>query len=91
VRSKSKWKRALLGLILGTIAFPSVYLPSTDTTAARFRLWGLTMGMTKDLIKLNDTNHVFVKLTETLPGYSWPDIGWLTYMITKVNILRKNR
>lgn len=73
---------------MGTVSFPAIDLP-TDT-ATQFRLWGLTMGMTRDLIEFTKLQQLlFVKLVNSKPIYSRPDIGWITLLVTQLTIYYK--
>ncbi|KAG1144850.1 hypothetical protein G6F37_003406 [Rhizopus arrhizus] len=78
----STFIRSCLDLMFGTITFASIDLPPT-TDPHLFRLWGLTMGMTKDIVKLVDTQHsFFYRLTTRNPTFSRLDIGLLTFLVT---------
>lgn len=93
-RYKSKWLNKFARLMLGTVQFPAYYLPtnletrsvSTNETLL-FRLWGLTLGMTNDIIEMTHPHISKDQLTFLKPSrakgyiYSRPDIGYLTYYI----------
>lgn len=97
VRYKNKWVRRFIRLMLGSVTFPSYYLPTnldTRTTSTNetllFRLWGLTLGMTNDIIELTHPYIPKHQLTFLQPSrtsryvYTRPDIGYLTYWIAKL-------
>ena len=87
---KRRWLKSLLNVMLGTISFTSIDLPPTTASDNVFRLWGLTMGMTKDIIKLVDTKEsFFYKLTTQSPRFSRVDIGWFTMLITYAKVYWK--
>jgi hypothetical protein len=71
--------------MMGTITLPAIDLPTSPGNKTNFRLWGLTMGMTRDIIEFTDLNHnhlAFLELTRRKPIYSRPDIGWIALLIT---------
>lgn len=81
------WRHTLLQHLLGTVTFPAIDLPvknetTNDITAAalpqrRFRLWGMTLAMTRDLVHLSDDGILpFSSLVATSPRFSRRDIGW---------------
>ncbi|KAI9483613.1 MAG: NUDIX hydrolase domain-like protein [Benjaminiella poitrasii] len=88
IRLEHRWVSPLIRFMMGSVTFPAVDLPVTTTdkqAASLFRLWGLTMGMTSDLVKFTQFNDMaFVKLTKSLPIFSRPDIGFLVFWITHV-------
>ncbi|CAO3691735.1 unnamed protein product [Rhizopus stolonifer] len=82
---KTRWIKAMADFFLGTISFTSFDLPS-ETDPRLFRLWGLTMRMTKDIIGLVNTDSYFYKLASECPQFSGRDIGFFTYLITLFKI-----
>ena len=88
VRQKNKWYTPLIHSMMGTITMPAIDLP-TESSEAKFRLWGLTMGMTRDIIQFTKLKDLaFVKLTSKPPTYSRPDIGFMITCITHVIFYR---
>ncbi|CAO3643720.1 unnamed protein product [Cunninghamella blakesleeana] len=93
-RLTNGWRRKVAQILLGTITFPAIDLPlqplphldNNDGPKRRFRLWGLTLGMTRDILQLtNQPNLPFISLVTTSPSYSRKDIGWsiqFVYSIT---------
>lgn len=66
---------------MGSVTFQAIDLP----TSPIFRLWGLTMTMTRDIIGFTQLDQLaFVKKSK--PIYSRPDIGWLTILITQLTV-----
>jgi hypothetical protein len=89
-KSKSPWLTPFIRLMMGSITFQAIDLPTSPETKTRFRLWGLTMGMTRDIIEFTKLNHLaFLKMTRSKPHYSRPDIGWITTMITHITYYSK--
>ncbi|KAI8343116.1 hypothetical protein BC941DRAFT_87379 [Chlamydoabsidia padenii] len=80
------WRHILLQYLLGKITFPSIDLPVAATsTPRRYRLWGMTLAMTRDLIQLTGVDDIpFLALVATLPQYSRKDIGWWIQIITRI-------
>lgn len=68
--------------MMGSVSFAALDL------SPQFRLWGLTLLMTRDLIQLTGSTKelAFVKLVNQAPVYSRPDIGWLVRFITWVSM-----
>jgi hypothetical protein len=77
--------------MMGSVTFPAIDLPTCPEIKSIFRLWGLTMGMMRDIIEFtpNHQELAFMKLTSSAPIYSRPDIGWLTILIAKITIFSK--
>ncbi|KAI8363924.1 hypothetical protein BD560DRAFT_177516 [Blakeslea trispora] len=74
--------------MMGSVQFPAIDLP----TQPQFRLWGLTLGMTSDLVQFTQKKRLeFVQLTRKEPVYSRKDIGYLTRWITQLTLLLKNK
>lgn len=92
-KSNSRWLTPLIRFMMGTVTFQAIDLPTSPNTL--FRLWGLTMGMTRDIIEFTNLDHkhlAFLKLTQNQPVYSRPDIGWITTIITYITFqLKKNK
>ncbi|KAI8332231.1 hypothetical protein BC941DRAFT_436996 [Chlamydoabsidia padenii] len=84
------WRRQLLQPLLGTVSFPAIDLPIHSTSQLpdrRFRLWGLTLAMTRDLIQLTGHDELpFLALVAATPRYSRRDIGWWIKCITAVSM-----
>lgn len=56
--------RPLMQWMMGSVSFPAVDLPGTP----HFRLWGLTMGMTRDIIQFTQLDQLaFVALVNSPP------------------------
>ncbi|KAI9309213.1 hypothetical protein BJ944DRAFT_227065 [Cunninghamella echinulata] len=91
------WRRKLSQFLLGTISFPAIDLPLTtngedniEKDNRRFRLWGLTLGMTRDIIQLADQpNLPFISFVTSAPSYSKKDIGWSIQFVTSLTIFWK--
>ncbi|OBZ88024.1 Uncharacterized protein C14C4.10c [Choanephora cucurbitarum] len=84
----SKWLQKAIQVMTGSVQFPAVDLP----TQQHFRLWGLTMGMTSDLVQFTQKKHLaFVQMTRKEPVYSRIDIKYLTRWITQLTLLLKNK
>ncbi|KAF7727442.1 hypothetical protein EC973_007511 [Apophysomyces ossiformis] len=79
--------------MFGSVTFPSVDLPSDDPTR-RFRLWGLTLGLTRDLIQRVSEGRpawqvlAFIKHARRMPHYSHADLRWLMWILDKVHHTR---
>jgi hypothetical protein len=89
-RTRSKWLVPLMRLMIGSVTFPAIDLPISSDIKTIFRLWGLTMGMTSDLIEFTgipENRLAFVQLTTTKPIFSRPDIGLLTLLITRLKCM----
>jgi hypothetical protein len=94
------WRRKLLRPLLGGVSFPAIDLPidkHSDMTISpggdntpsyrRFRLWGLTLAMTRDLIQLTGQADLpFVALVAGTPRYSRQDIGMWIKCIALVSL-----
>ncbi|KAI8876915.1 hypothetical protein K501DRAFT_288657 [Backusella circina FSU 941] len=90
IQIRAKWTGWFTRLMLGSVTFPSVDLPCHSET--RFRLWGLTMRMTRDLVEFSRKENLgFIKLTEKSPEYSRPDIGWLVKLIARMTLKSNTR
>ncbi|KAI9273904.1 hypothetical protein EDC94DRAFT_510477, partial [Helicostylum pulchrum] len=90
--NKNKWVTSFIRLMMGSVTFAAIDLPTTRETRTNFRLWGLTMGMTRDIIqfaRLEEENLSFVKLVNARPIYSRPDIGWLALLFTQFTVYYK--
>ncbi|CAO3590792.1 unnamed protein product [Absidia cylindrospora] len=101
------WRRRLLQPLLGTITFPAIDLPVHDITIhdpddqqphhhisppRRFRLWGLTLGMTRDLIELAGQDDLpFLALVAGTPRYSRKDLGWWIHCLTIVTLFWRRK
>lgn len=78
--------------MMGSVTFPAIDLPTSPEVKTIFRLWGLTMGMTRDIIEFTQLDHnrlAFLQLTRSKPIYSRPDIGWLTTLIAYITFTAK--
>ncbi|KAL9537930.1 hypothetical protein MBANPS3_011334 [Mucor bainieri] len=86
VRSKNRFVNRCIRFLMGSVTFPAVLLPTTAANAhTTFKLWGLTLGMTSDIIEFTKKNHLaFLKLTKSKPIYSRKDIGMLAALITQL-------
>ncbi|KAI8145605.1 NUDIX hydrolase domain-like protein [Fennellomyces sp. T-0311] len=70
-------------IMLGSVAFPAIDLPTDEKH--QMRLWGMTLGMTSELIEFTTRRHdgrpawqqQFVKMANQHPAFSQRDIGWL--------------
>ncbi|CAO3653173.1 unnamed protein product [Mucor hiemalis] len=90
--NRSKWVSPLIRLMMGSVTFPAIDLPTSPEVKTIFRLWGLTMGMTRDIIEFTQLDHnrlAFLQLTRSKPIYSRPDIGWLTTLIAYITFTAK--
>lgn len=86
VQFKNRFFNRLIRFLMGSVTFPAIHLPtSTQTT---FKLWGLTLGMTNDIIEFTRKNNLaFLKLTKSKPIYSRKDIALLANLITQLRYL----
>lgn len=86
VQFKNRFFNRLVRFLMGSVTFPAIHLPtSTQTT---FKLWGLTLGMTNDIIEFTRKNNLaFLKLTKSKPIYSRKDIALLANLITQLRYL----
>ncbi|KAI8070786.1 hypothetical protein BC940DRAFT_331615 [Gongronella butleri] len=81
-------RRRVHQMLLGTIALPAIDLPVSSPL--RFRLWGLTLGMTKELIQmLNVPSLPLLQTINTPPTYSHKDIGFWVWCIASVAARRR--
>lgn len=87
---KNKWLSLLMRLMIGSVTFPTIDLPTSNDVKTVFRLWGLTMGMTSDLVEFTNipkNRLAFVQLTTAKPIFSRPDIGLLATFITRLTCM----
>lgn len=86
VRVKNRFVNRFIRFLMGSVTFPAVHLPTTTVNSqTTFKLWGLTLGMTSDIIEFTKKNHLaFLKLTKSKPIYSRKDIGMLAALITQL-------
>lgn len=86
VRVKNRFINKCIRFLMGSVTFPAVHLPTTAANSqTTFKLWGLTLGMTSDIIEFTKKNHLaFLKLTKSKPVYSRKDIGMLAALITQM-------
>lgn len=96
-RKSNGFAASLTRHMLGSISFPAIDLRSDDESRP-LRLWGLTLGMTCELIELTveqehhsegrpawqQTKLAFVKLARSAPVYSVKDVGYLVRLIAYV-------
>ncbi|KAG2234420.1 hypothetical protein INT48_007168 [Thamnidium elegans] len=84
--NKNKWATPLIRFMMGSVTFAAIDLP----TSTNFRLWGLTMGMTRDIVEFTGLDNLsFVKMVNDKPIYSRPDIGWLALLFTQFTVSYK--
>ncbi|GAN07348.1 NUDIX family hydrolase [Mucor ambiguus] len=86
VQVKNRFVNRCIRFLMGSVTFPAVHLPTTAVNSrTTFKLWGLTLGMTSDIIEFTKKNHLaFLKLTKSKPTYSRKDIGMLAALITQL-------
>ncbi|KAL7330333.1 hypothetical protein PS15p_205297 [Mucor circinelloides] len=86
VRVKNRFVNRCIRFLMGSVTFPAIHLPTTPVNSqTTFKLWGLTLGMTNDIIEFTKKNHLaFLKLTNSKPIYSRKDIGVLAVLITQL-------
>ncbi|CEP19662.1 hypothetical protein [Parasitella parasitica] len=89
VRFENRFLNQFARFLLGSVTFPAIHLPAASTTQTTFKLWGLTLGMTNDIIEFTrKKNHLaFLKLTKSKPVYSRKDIDILAILITQLRYL----
>lgn len=86
----------LARVMLGTVSFPAIDLPVDDPEEHRMRLWGMTLGMTRELIELAcvDTTSIdgrpawqqqFVTMAAARPKFSNLDMQWLVEFYLRVS------
>jgi hypothetical protein len=86
----------------GNMEVPAIDLPDGNPSSPP-RLWGLTLGMTSQLISLtaettsgrpirsrNEKRFTFVDLERSSPKYSFPDIAALVWLFFKIGIVWQN-
>ncbi|KAG2224446.1 hypothetical protein INT45_010512, partial [Circinella minor] len=70
--------------MIGNVSFPAIDLPTEDESR-RMQLWGLTLGMTRELIELTETPGTmgrpawqqFVTMAKAYPKFSYSDMNVL--------------
>lgn len=80
--------------MMGSVTFPAIDLPTSPEVKTLFRLWGLTLGMTREIIEFTQLDHnrlAFLQLAKSKPIFSRPDIGWLTTLIASITFTIKNK
>ncbi|KAI8643385.1 NUDIX hydrolase domain-like protein [Parasitella parasitica] len=88
VRFKSRFMNRFIRFLLGSVTFPAIHLPAAAATQTTFKLWGLTLGMTSDIIEFAPKNHLaLLKLARSKPVYSRKDIDILATLITQLRYL----
>ncbi|CAO3680406.1 unnamed protein product [Umbelopsis ramanniana] len=88
--------------LFGNMEVPAIDLPDGNPSSPP-RLWGLTLGMTSQLINMtvgsssgrpirsrNEKRLAFVDLESSPPKYSFPDIAALVWMFFKMGIAWQN-
>jgi hypothetical protein len=84
--------------LFGNMEVPAIDLPDGDPSSPP-RLWGLTLGMTIQLINMasesisgrpnrsrNEKRLAFVELQRSPPKYSYPDIAALVWLFFKIGL-----
>ncbi|KAI9020227.1 NUDIX hydrolase domain-like protein [Phycomyces nitens] len=92
-------------LMMGTVSFPAIDLPTLDNDSHNFRLWGITLGMTRDLMVCAEGrpawhNHTsiqstketfpFVKFAKSPPLFSHKDISFMFWVMYRVTAAKSN-
>ncbi|KAG2211721.1 hypothetical protein INT47_008818 [Mucor saturninus] len=79
--------RPWMNWVMGSVSFAAVDL------SPQFRLWGLTLLMTRDLVQFagKEQDLAFVRLVNQPPVYSRRDIGWLVRLITYLSMYSKEK
>ena len=70
--------------MVGKVSFPAIDLPTEDESR-RMQLWGLTLGMTRELIELTEIPgpvgrpawQQFVTMAKAYPKFSYKDMNLL--------------